>query len=190
LTLRDPAAIAAITHPARAALLAAMRTPTTAAAAARAVGLSRQNASYHVRELAKVGLLRRAGERTKGTFVEQLYEAAAPTMVISPRSTWGEDPRRAEALADQLSLDQLYAHGEQLQRDAAVLLDRAAFDGEQIASASASMDVRFETEAHRAAFLKDYVDALTELAARHGSAEGEPFRVLLAAYPRGDDDDT
>jgi hypothetical protein len=50
--------------------------------------------------------------------------------VISPRSTWGDDPRRAAALADQVSLGTLVAHGEQLQRDAAALLDRAAFDGE------------------------------------------------------------
>ena len=190
LALRDPAAIAAITHPARAALLAAMRAPTTAAAAARAVGLSRQNAAYHVRELAKVGLLRHAGERTKGSFVEQLYEAAAPTMVISPRSTWGVDARRAETLADHLSLDQLYTQGEQLQRDVAVLLDRAAFDGDEIASASVSTDIRFESEADRAAFLRDYVDMLTVLAERHGSAAGEPFRVLLAAYPKRGIDDT
>ena len=61
VTLRDPDAIAAATHPVRAALLAAMRQPTSAASAARATGQSRQNAAYHVRELAKVGLLRHAG---------------------------------------------------------------------------------------------------------------------------------
>jgi len=55
LTIEDPEAIAAATHPVRAALLAAMREPTTAAAAARATGQSRQNAAYHVRELAKAG---------------------------------------------------------------------------------------------------------------------------------------
>ena len=107
-------AIAAATHPVRAALLAAMRQPTTAAAAARATGQSRQNAAYHVRELVKLGLLRHAGERRRGNFVEQLYVTAAPTIVVSPRSTWGGDPRRLEALADQLSLGELVALGERL----------------------------------------------------------------------------
>src|SRR5262245_26476406 len=126
LVLEDPAAIAAATHPRRAALLAAMREPTTAAAAARATHQSRQNAAYHVQELAKLGLLRHAGERQSGNLREQRYEAAAPTIVISPRATSGDDPRRPGALADQLSLGQLVHLGERRQHDAAALLDRAA----------------------------------------------------------------
>jgi hypothetical protein len=183
LVLDSPEAIAAATHPVRAAILAAMRQPTTAAGAARAAGVSRQNAAYHVRELAKAGLLEPAGRRTKGNFVEQLYRAAAPTMVISPRSTWGDDPRRPEALAEQVSLGQLVELGEALQRDAATLLDRAAFDGEQIPSASASTEVRFASEQARSAFLQDYVEMLTELAARHGASNGERYRALLAVHP-------
>jgi hypothetical protein len=183
LTLDDPAAVVAATHPVRAALLAAMREPASAAAAARATGQSRQNAAYHVRELARVGLLRHAGERQRGSFVEQLYVAAAPTVVISPRTTWGDDQRRPEALAAQLSLGQLVAHGEQLQQDAAVLLDRAAFDGDEIASASVHTEVRFATEADRAAFLREYLDVLADLTRRHAATHGEPYRLLLAAYP-------
>jgi hypothetical protein len=183
LTLDDPAAIAAATHPVRAAILAALREPGTAAAAARATGQSRQNAAYHVRELAKVGLLVHAGERPNGNFREQLWVAAASTIVVSPRSTWGGDGRRAAALADQLSLGTLVEHGEQLQHDAAALLDRAAFDGEEVPSASVATDIRFATEEDRTAFLRDYVAAMEELAARHGSREGDAFRVLLAAYP-------
>ncbi len=140
-----------------------------------------------MRELVKVGLLRHAGERQKGNFREQLYVVSASSVVISPRSTWGSDPRRLDALVDQLSLGQLVAHGEQLQRDAAVLLDRAAFDGEEIPSASASTEIRFASESDRAAFLREYLEAVTALAARHGSKQGLPYRVLLAAYPRPED---
>lgn len=183
LTLEDPASIAAAMHPVRAAILAAMREPTTAAAAARATGQSRQNAAYHVQELVKVGLLRHAGDRQNGSFLEQLYVAAAPTIVISPRCIWGGDPRRLAALADQLSLGQLVAHGELLQQDAAALLDRAAFDDEEIPSASALTEIRFESEENRAAFLREYLEAMAELAHRHGAKTGQPYRVLLAAYP-------
>jgi hypothetical protein len=187
VSLEDPVAIAAATHPVRAAILAAMRTPATAAAVARVTNQSRQNAAYHVRELVKAGLLRHAGERQNGNFREQLYVAVAPAFVISPRCTWGDDSRRVMAIADQLSLGRLVEQGEQLQRDAAALLDRAAFDGEEIPSASASTDIRFASEADRTAFLREYLDALDRLARRYGSKRGEAYRLLLAAYPNPED---
>ena len=160
-----------------------MRTPTTAAEAGRVTGQSRQNAAYHVGELAKAGLVRHCGERQNGNFIEQLYVAAAETIVISPRVTWGDDTQRVEAMADQLSLSQLVTTGERLQQDAAVLLDRAAFDGEQIASASASTDIRFANEADRASFLRDYIESITALAARYGAENGEHYRAVLAVHP-------
>src|SRR5262245_10596174 len=160
-----------------------MREPTTAAAVARTTGHSRQNVAYHVQALAKVGLLRHAGEHRNGNFVEQRYVVAAPTIVIAPRSTWGDDPRRVEALADQVRLGQLVELGDRLQREAAALLDRAAFDGDEIASASASTDIRFASEESRSAFLREYVEMLTALAARHGAQRGDRFRVVFAAHP-------
>jgi hypothetical protein len=183
LTVDDPAAISALTHPVRAGILAAMRTPTTAAEAGRATGQSRQNAAYHVAELAKAGMVRHAGERSNGNFIEQLYVAVAETIVISPRVTWGHDTRRVEAMADQLSLNQLVTTGERLQKEAAALLDRAAFDGEQISSASASTEIRFANEADRASFLREYIESVTALATRYGADDGERYRVVLAAHP-------
>ena len=183
MTLDDPVAIAAATHPVRAAILDAMRQPATAAAVARRIGQTRQNVAYHVRELEKAGLLRHIGQRQNGNFLEQTYVAAADTLVISPTSTWGDPGARTEALADQLSLAELFAAGERLQRDCALWLDRAAFDGEEVPSASVTTDIRFDSEEARSAFLRDYVDALTTLARRHGSRRGTPYRLLLAAYP-------
>lgn len=181
--LDEPAAIAAATHPVRAAILDAMRRPTTAATVARAIGQSRQNVAYHVRELERAGLVRRVGQRQKGNFIEQMYVVAADTLVVSPRSTWGDAEARSSALADQLSLGELFTAGERLQRDSAVLLDRAAFDGDEIPSASATVELRFESEEDRSAFLHDYVELVTQLATKHGSRRGVAYRVLLAAYP-------
>ncbi len=182
LVLEDTERIGAVTHPVRAAVLAAMRAPTTAADVARRTGQSRQNVAYHVRELARVGLLRHAGERPNGNFMEQLYEASASSILISPRCTW-KGGERDRALADQVSLGAIVAAGEQLQRDAAGLLDQAAFEGVEVASASVTTEVRFADEAARTAFLRDYLAAVAELTERHGSPDGEAFRVLLAAYP-------
>lgn len=178
-----PATIAAATHPVRAAILDAIRTPSTAAAVARGVGQTRQNVAYHVGELEKVGLLRHVGERRNGNFMEQTYVAVADTLVISPSCTWGASQPRTEALTDQLSLSELFAAGGQLQRDSAMLLDRAAFAGEEIPSASAITDIRFDSEESRAAFLHDYVEVLASLVHKHGSRQGAPYRLVLAAYP-------
>jgi DNA-binding transcriptional ArsR family regulator len=183
MTLDDPVAIAAATHPVRAAILDAMREPATAAAVARRIGQTRQNVAYHVRELEKAGLLRHVGQRQNGNFLEQTYVAVADTLVISPTSTWGDPGPRTAALADQLSLAELFAAGERLQHDCALLLDRAAFDGDEVPSASVNTDIRFGSEEARSAFLRDYVEALTTLARKHGSRRGTPYRLLLAAYP-------
>jgi hypothetical protein len=187
LVLSDPEAIAAATHPVRAAILDAMREPSTAAEVARAIGQSRQNTAYHVRELEKVGLLRHVGQRQKGNFLEQTYQSVADTVVISPACTWGDQRRRTEALADQLSLSALFDAGQRLQRDSAVLLDRAAFEGEEIASASAVTDIRFGSEAARSAFLREYTEAVATLARKHGSRRGRRYHVILATYPNPED---
>lgn len=183
LTIDDPAAIAAATHPVRAAILDALRNPSTAAAVARAIGQSRQNVAYHLRELDKAGLVRHVGQRQNGNFLEQLYEAVAPTIVIAPASTWGDPTARLAAMSDQLSLAELVRTGERIQRDSAALLDRAAFDGEEVPSASVTTEIRFASDEARAAFLAEHLDALAVLVRKYGARSGTPYRIVLAAYP-------
>ncbi len=183
MVIREPAVIAAATHPVRAAILDRMREPTTAAGVARAIGQSRQNVAYHVRELERVGLLRSVGQRQNGNFVEQVYQVVAQTLVISPESTWGDPAPRARALADQVSLGELVEAGARLQRESAQLLDRAAFDGEEIASASVATDISFTSEREREAFLHEYLDFVKSLARKYGSRDGESYRLLFAVYP-------
>jgi DNA-binding transcriptional ArsR family regulator len=180
--LEDPGQIAAVAHPVRARILEALRTPDTAASVARSFGRSRQYVSYHLKELKRLGLVRRAGERRKGNFVEQLYEATARRFVVSSR--FATDPARlASVFRDQVSLSQLSDLGERLQRDAALLVDRAAFDGAKIPSASLEAELRLPDEEARAAFMSELVETLKSLLAKHGRKDGPRFRVALAAYP-------
>ena len=94
-------------------------------------------------------------------------------------------PRRLEALQRQHALGTLVGLGEQLQRDAAGLLDRAAFDGEEIASAAVTADVRFESEEDRASFMDAYLRMTRELLEQYGSKRGDRYRVMVAVYPGG-----
>jgi DNA-binding transcriptional ArsR family regulator len=174
--------VQALTHPVRLAVLGALRAPDSAAGVARSIRQSRQLVNYHLKELERAGLVERSGERRKGNFVEQLYRAVAQSFTVSSRLTWS-GTERTSALADQMSLDHLVAIGEQLQRDASALLDRAAFDGEQIESASVDAQVRFADASARSAFMTEYLALLGPLLKKYGSRAGLPFRVALAIYP-------
>lgn len=174
--------LAAATHPTRLRILDALRIADSAAGVARRLGEPRQRINHHVHELAKVGLLTGAGERRNGNFVEQLYESTAGTLVVSPRVTWG-DGARLRAIADQVSLRHLVEIGERLQRNAAALLDRAAFDGEQVPSATVEATLHFPDAEARAAFLDEYLALTARLIEQHAAAEGEAFTVALVAHP-------
>ena len=182
----DAESLQALAHPVRLRVLEALREPASAATAARAVDQPRQNVNYHLKELERAGLVEKVGERRKGNFIEALYRAVAPTIVVSPRAAWSH-PRRLDALREQLSLENLVVLGERLGRDAAVLLDRAAFDGEEIASAAVEAEVRFASEATRAQFMEEYLRAVGPLLRKYGSRRGQRYRVALAAYPDPDE---
>ncbi len=186
LELRDPAALRALGHPLRVRILEALRAPASAAGVARALGEARQNVNHHVKGLERAGLVRSVGERRKGNFVERLYQSSARTFLVSPRVCWA-DPRRSEALAEQHSLRALVDLGERVQRHAAGLLDRAAFDGDQIASAAVEAELGVATDADRAEFMKAYLAAVGPLLRRYGRREGARYRVALAVYPDPDD---
>jgi DNA-binding transcriptional ArsR family regulator len=193
--LKDPRQIQALAQPVRVALLDALREPNTAAGASRAMGKTRQQVNYHLKELERVGLVRRTGERRKGNFMEQLYQAIARRFVIAPDFAWNKETLAA-TLKDQVSLAQLSSLGEQIQRDATALIDRAAYEGAQIPSASVQADVQFTDEEARGAFLDEYFELLKALLKKHGSRKGskkvvkntERFHVAFTAYPQVEDD--
>jgi DNA-binding transcriptional ArsR family regulator len=184
-SVRDAETLQALAHPIRVQVLESLREPASAAEVARRIGLPRQKVNYHLKELERAGLVQQIEQRRAGNFIESVYRAVARTFLVSPEVAWA-DPRRMEALHSQHSLETLVLLGERLQQDAASLLDRAAFDGEQIASASVTADARFSSEVDRAAFLQEYVQMLADLLDRYGTKDGAPYRVVLAAYPNSE----
>lgn len=182
--LIDLSAVQALTHPTRLRMLDMLRDADSAAGVARAIGEPRQKINYHLKELEAAGLVRAVGERRKGNMMEQLYQATANTFLVSPRIAWSGNARPA-ALQAQASLAALVELGERVQRDAAELLDRAAFEGEQIPSASVEVDVAFADTEARSAFLTEYLEALGPLLKKYAVARhlGAPFKLALAVYP-------
>lgn len=182
MLVRDAERLGALAHPMRVQILAALREPTSAANIARAIGQPRQKVNYHLKELESAGLIELVGERRVGNFVESQYRAVARTFLVSPEVTWA-GTQRSETLGRQHSLQMLVTLGERLQRDAALLLDRAAYDGDEIASASVIAEARFASEEDREAFLGEYLRSTAKLLERYGNKTGEGYRVVLAAYP-------
>jgi DNA-binding transcriptional ArsR family regulator len=180
--VEDIEALQVLGHPLRVRILELLREPGSAATIARELGETRQKVNYHLKELQRVGLVEPVGERRAGNFIETLYEAAGRSFLVAPSVAWS-DPRRVDALRHQHSLENLVTVGARLQRDAISLLDRAAFDGEQIASAAVEADVHFADERDRAAFLEEYLAAVQKLCDRYGARGGLPYRVVLAAHP-------
>jgi len=179
----DLDALQVLLHPLRIDILEALRTPASAASVARELGLPRQKVNYHLKELERAGLVREVEARRNGNFIETLYQAVARTFIVSPEAAWS-DPARADALRHQHALERLVEAGARLQRDAVALLDRAAFDGEEIASACVEADVHFADEADRAAFIDEYFAMLRELCDKYGARRGLPYRVVVAAHPK------
>lgn len=184
-SVRDAETLQALAHPLRVQILESLREPASAAEVARRIGQPRQKVNYHLKELERAGLVQRLEERRVGNFVESVYRAVARTFLVSPQVAWA-GPRRFETLRSQHSLETLVLLGERLQRDAAGLLDRATFEGEEIASASVVAEARFSSEEDREAFLREYVRTTADLLERHGNKRGARYCVLLAAYPEGE----
>jgi DNA-binding transcriptional ArsR family regulator len=178
----DVETLQTLAQPLRLKILETLREPASAAGVARALGETRQKVNYHLKELERVQLVRPVGEHRIDNIIERLYEAAARAFVVSPRVTWA-DSRRALTIAQQVSLSNLVSLGERLQRSAAELLDRAAFDGEAVSSAAVEVDVRFASDEERTEFLRAYLRAVGPLLKQYGAASGAPYRVVLAAYP-------
>src|SRR5262249_22127185 len=186
--LDDPDRVAALANPIRMAILEALRTPNSASGVARVLSETRQKTNYHVKALLDAGLIKPAGERRRGNFVEQLYQSVAPAFVVAPEMAWSDD-RRGAALRAQVPLQHLVRLRATLQRGAIGLLDRAAFDGEEIPAAAVEASVRFRDEDARAAFMHEYLAALKPLLKKYGARTGDGYRVAVAVYPDRSEDE-
>jgi DNA-binding transcriptional ArsR family regulator len=181
----------AVLHPLRRRILESLGEPDSAAGLARRLRLPRQRLNYHVRELARVGLLRRAGRRRKRNMIEQCYVATARTYALSPDllGRIGADPRRVE---DTLSAAYLLALASQLQGELGRASREAAAQGKRLTTLSVNSEFRFESAEQRAQFARALEKAVVDVVGRLASparradgtpGPGRPYRLVLGCYP-------
>jgi predicted ArsR family transcriptional regulator len=182
----DPAAAVVALDPVRASLLAELSTPSSAAALAARVGITRQKVNYHLRTLEAHGLVRQVDSKQWGGLTERLLVATASSYVVSPQAMgpMAPDPGRA---ADRASARYLLALAARLVREVGSLVRRADEAGKRLPTLALDTEIRFASTADRAAFADDLAQAVTALVSRYhdeSAPGGRWHRLVIAAHPR------
>ena len=175
---------ATLLKPLRLEVLRRLAEPGSCPELAKALGESTQKLNYHVRVLEEAGLVERVGERRVRGLVEGVYRARAGSYWLSPdlvgRIGGG---RRAR---DRFSLGFVLSLAEELQADLAGLVNEE--EGAELPTLGISAELEFRGVDERAAFMHELQETMSALAVKYGAAEGEaqgePFRLVLACYPR------
>ena len=176
--------------PLRLRILAEAREPASATRIAAALGLTRQQVNYHVRELARAGFLRRAGRQRKRGLVEQNYVVTARAFVLGPDVLGPMTPERA-ATGDKMSAAYLLTLAGHMQRETARSWRDAQAEGKRLPVLSLDTELRFDSAEQRAKFAEALTAAVTTVVAEHsapatsarGARTGRPFRLVLGCYP-------
>ena len=187
-SVTDLARAAALLDPLRAKILTLAREPASATELGVKLSLPRQRVNYHVRQLARAGLLKRAGRRRRRNMFEQLYVASARGYVLSPELL-GDTAADWRAIEDTESAAYLMALAAQMQAD---LSRSSRGEGRRSPAFVLKSQFRFRTVEERERFSRELKDAVVSVIARFTSpnlardgkpAAGEPYRLVLGCYP-------
>lgn len=183
--LDTPAAAALALDPIKARLLAELSVPSSAAALAGRVGLTRQKVNYHLKALEEGKLVEQTEARHWGGITERLMVATARSYVVSPAALGpvGADPA---VNGDRLSASYVIALAARIVREVGALWRGARASDKRLATLSIDTTIRFASPTARAAFTADLTEAVAALAARYHddtTPGGRPHRLVVAAYP-------
>ncbi len=181
----------ALLNPLRLEILAGAREPASATEIAGRLGEPRQKVNYHVRRLARAGLLVAAEQRRKGNLIEQRYVATARSYVLTP-GVIAPLSAGSESSADEQSASRLLALTCQIQTDIARALGEAREQAKRLPTLSLASEIRFISAQQRAAFTRALRDAVARVIASHTSPHrgpdglagpGRPYRLVVGCYP-------
>jgi len=180
--LTDPRALRAYAHPIRMALLGLLRRegPRTATQAAAEIGESVASCSFHLRQLARYGLVEE---------VEGVRGRAKPWRATARYTTWRSDSDDPEMAAAATTLDRAVL--DRYHHDAAEWLDRR--DRESVAwrQASQSSDFIVHLTAAETRQLSERLEQVIEEYASRADDPGlrpegsRPVRLIHIVFPQG-----
>ena len=168
----------ALLRPGRIEILRQLAAPASCTDVASRLGQAPQKVYYHVKRMESAGLVDQVAHRQVRGITEGIYQASGASYWLAPALVGAIGQRRAQ---DEMSLGFLLSLSEQMQADLARLAGQA---GER-PSLGMSGEIRLQPE-RRHEFLADLRAAIESLMTRYGGAEGAPFRIAFACYPRED----
>ncbi|MBP2471406.1 DNA-binding transcriptional ArsR family regulator [Crossiella equi] len=176
--LTDPAALKAYAHPLRQRILRALNRdgPATATTLAAALGENTGATSYHLRQLARHGLVREAPELARG---KQRWWRSAAKDIRFPRT--GSQPPEVRAL-----LARIHTEGVAADLDAfARFNDRRAEFGEWADAVPYSRGALTLSQEELGRFFEDYLALLNRYREAHDPAAPDSRRLLVrwVAFP-------
>lgn len=181
----DPRAAEVALNPVRARMLAELAETGSASSLAARLGLTRQQANYHLHALEEHGLVELVEERRKRNMTERVMRATAGSYVISPAalSVIAPDPDRAP---DQLSARWLLALASRMVQELGALIGRSRAAKQPLATFGMDAELSFATARDRAEFVTQLLETVERLVAAHtsgGLPDARKHRLIVALHP-------
>lgn len=177
-------AAACALHPIRREMLVRLNEPKSASALAEEIGIPRQKANYHLKELESHGLVEAVDRRQRRGLTEVLMRRKAAAVLLSP-SLLGLRPQDAER--SRLSAAWQIARSLQLIDEVSRMQVGAEQAGKKLPTFTIEAEVRVKSPARLKDFAEEAAVMLAELADRYAEEAGEEsrtFRLMLAGHPK------
>ncbi|WP_134111075.1 ArsR/SmtB family transcription factor [Kribbella pratensis] len=171
----------ALFKPQRIEVLRRLAEPATCSEVAEQLGQTPQRVYYHVKRLVEAGLVTQVDERKVRGIHEGIYQATARSYWLSPTLVGRIGGLRRTT--DDLSLGYVLDLMEEVQTDIAALDGSAP----ELPSIGVSGEIRVPPDRRRE-FFEDLRGTLQDLFSRYGGSEGDAFKLAVACYPKGDQD--
>ncbi|QJR14008.1 winged helix-turn-helix domain-containing protein [Usitatibacter palustris] len=182
--VHDPRHAALLAAPVRQRILEALAEPGSASTIAKSLGLTRQLAAYHVRQLEAGGYLELVREEQRRGCTERIVRRTSQYLIAS-HDVFGPgiDPRKVK---DKFSSGYLVALASRMAKDVAEAQAAADNAGRPMATLSAEVEVRLRSPQERQAFADELLESLARIVEKYhdeNAPDGRSYRVVLGAHP-------
>ena len=182
--VNDPRAAAMLAAPIRQRILEALEQPASASGLARTLGIPRQLAAYHVRQLESHGFVELVREEQRRGCTERIVRRKAQYLVASPSVlARGIDPRKVK---DRFSASYLIALASRMAQEVGDAQAVAEKSGKPLATLSTDVEIRLRSPAEREAFAEELLACIAGLAAKYHDEthpDGRTYRLVIGAHP-------
>jgi DNA-binding transcriptional ArsR family regulator len=178
----EPDRVRLALSPLRRRLLERLADPASATHLAAELGISRQRANYHLRQLEGAGLVELVEERPRRGFTERILRATARSFLVDP-GVLGEPPPAPQVI-DRFAADHLVAAAAGVVRDVTRMRDAAERRGKRLLTFTIEADVRLAAPVEVERLANALADAVAGVVTTVGHADGRRYRLVVGGHPQ------